>query len=90
MKELKDYSGPFIPNVKYEDFSKEVLTKLLKAYCREMLVIDAYWQGQVRKRVGDEVVRECLQANWTRIAKHEMGWAMEAANIDRNDVAGGF
>jgi hypothetical protein len=86
MKELKDYSGPFIPNVKYEDFSKEVLTKLLKAYCREMLVLDAYWQGQVRKRLGDEVVRECLHANWTRIAKHEMGWAMEAANIEGNDV----
>jgi len=86
MEEMKDYSGPFIPNVRYEDFSKEVLSKLLKAYCREMLVIDAYWQDQVRKRLGDDVTKECLLANWTRVGKHEMGWAMEAANIQGNDV----
>lgn len=85
-KELKDYSGPYIPDVKYEDFSKEVLAKLLKAYCREMLVLDAYWQEHVRKRLGDEAVRECLLSNWTRVAKYEMGWAMEAANIQGNDI----
>jgi len=86
MEELKDYSGKFVPNLRYEDLSKEVLAKLLKAYCKEMLVLDAYWQEQVRKRLGDEVVFECLLDNWTRVGKYEMGWAMEAANITGKDV----
>ncbi len=86
MQELRDYSGKFVPNVRYEDFSKDVLAKLLKAYCRELLVLDVYWQEQVRNRLGDEVAFECLLANWTRIGKYEMKWAMEAANIRGNDV----
>ncbi len=40
MKVLKDYSGEFRPNIRYEDFSKEVLAKLLKVYCQEMLLLD--------------------------------------------------
>ena len=51
MAELKDYSGPYVPNLKYEDFSKEVLVKLLKAYSRECNVLPAYWAEEVRKRL---------------------------------------
>ena len=86
MEELKDYSGPFIPNLRYEDLSKEVLVKLLRAYSREINVLPAYWSEEVRKRLGDDVARECLISTWTRIGKHETGWAMEAANIQGNDV----
>ena len=86
MKELKDYSGPYVPNLKYEDFSKEVLVKLLKAYSRECNVLPAYWAEEVRKRLGREAEKECLLATWTRIGKYETGWAMEAANIKGNDV----
>ena len=39
MKELKDYSGPFKRDLKYEDFSKEALVKLLQVYCKELLTI---------------------------------------------------
>ncbi len=87
MDELKDYSGEFIPNIRYEDFSREALAKLLKVYCKELLTIDAYWQEQVRKRLGEEVMSECLLQNWCRIGKHEMGWTMEALNITGDDVA---
>jgi len=86
MKELKDYSGPYVPNLKYEDLSKEVLVKLLRAFSRECNVLPAYWAEEVRKRLGREVERECLLSTWTRIGKYETGWAMEAANIKGNDV----
>ncbi len=86
MEELKDYSGPFKRDIKYEDLSKEALTKLLKAYCKEILTIDAYWHEQMQKRVGEEASRECLLANWCRIGKHEMKWTMDALNIKGNDV----
>ncbi len=86
MEELKDYSGPYIPNLKYEDFSKDVLVKLLRAYSRECNVLPAYWAEEVRKRLGPDVMKECLLSTWTRIGKYETGWAMEAANIKGNDV----
>ena len=86
MTELKDYSGPFMRDIRYEDFSKETLAKLLRAYCKEILTIDTYWQEQMRKRLGETAARECLLSNWFRIGRHEMKWTMEALNIPGNDV----
>ena len=86
MKELKDYSGPYIPNLKYEDFSKEVLVKLLTAFSRELNVLPAYWASEVRQRFGEDAVKQCLLSTWTRVGKYETGWAMEAANIKGDDV----
>ncbi len=86
MKELKDYSGPYIPNLKYENFSKKVLVKLLMAYSRELNVLPAYWASEVRQRFGEDAVKQCLLSTWTRVGKYETGWAMEAANIKGNDV----
>ena len=34
MGELKDYSGEWRPDVDFEDFSKDALVRLLKAYQR--------------------------------------------------------
>jgi len=86
MKELKDYSGPFIRDIKFEDLSKEVLGKLLQVYSKEFLVMDAYWQKQVSKRVSEDVSRECIIQNWSRIGKYEMEWTMEALNIKENSI----
>lgn len=86
MDELKDYSGPFKRDIKYEDFSRETLAKLLMAYCKEILTIDSYWHEQMQKRAGEEAARECLIQNWCRIGKHEMKWTMDALNIPGNDV----
>ncbi len=86
MEELKDYSGPFERDIQYEDFSKETLARLLRAYCRELLTLDSYWQEQVRKRLDEEAARECLIENWCRIGRHEMKWTMDALNIQGNDL----
>ena len=84
--EMKDYSGPYIPDLKYEDFSKEVLVKLLKAYSREVNVLPSYWAEEVRQRLGEDVQKECLLSTWKRIGKYETGWAMEAANVQGDDI----
>ncbi len=86
MEELQDYSGPFVRDIKYENFSKETLARLLQAYCREILVLDSYWQEQVGRRLGEESARECLIENWCRIGQHEMKWTMDALNIQGNDL----
>jgi len=86
MGKREDYSGELIPDIRYEDFSSEALARLLKAYCKEVLVLDAYWQEQMEKRLGQKVAFECQMANWVRIGRHEMRWGMEAMNIRGNDV----
>lgn len=86
MAELKDYSGPFIRDIKFEDLSKATLAKLLRAYCKELLTMDAYWQAQMRRRAGEEAERQCTLENWARIGKHEMKWTMEALNITDTDL----
>ncbi len=86
MEELPDYNGPFKRDIRYEDFSKETLARLLQAYCREILVLDSFWQEQMGKRAGEEVARECLIENWCRIGKHEIKWTMQALNIQGNDL----
>lgn len=86
METMKDYSGPFKRDVRYEDFSRETLSRLLQAYCREILTLDSYWQEQMRQRVGEDAARECLIQNWCRIGRHEMKWTMQALNIQGNDL----
>jgi hypothetical protein len=39
MAKLKDYSGPFHPDLKSEDLSKEMLFKLLREYQKAYLRI---------------------------------------------------
>ncbi len=43
MSRLRDYSGQFNPNLKLEDFSKEVLVKLIKMYGRLYMAVDGFW-----------------------------------------------
>jgi hypothetical protein len=86
MEELQDYSGPFKRDICYEDFSRETLARLLQACCKEILILDTYWQEQMNQRVGEEAARECLIENWCRIGRHEMKWTMEALNIQGNDL----
>lgn len=83
---MQDYSGPFKRDIRYEDFSRETLSRLLQAYCREILTLDSYWQEQMRQRVGEDAARECLIQNWCRIGRHEMKWTMQALNIQGNDL----
>jgi len=87
MEDLKDYSGEYDPNISYQDFSKEVLAKLLNAYCRELLLFDGLWYDEVKERFGDDVALACEIAAWEKVARHEMKWAAEALNIQGNDLA---
>lgn len=86
MEELQDYSGPFKRDIRYEDLSKETLARLLQAYCKELLILDTFWQDQMRKREGEKIARECLLENWCRIGKHEMRLTMDALNIREKNL----
>jgi len=63
--ELPDYSGPWRPDLRYTDFSREALaTKLLpwsEAYL--VLCVDG-WAAEVARRYGDETRAEIEWAAW--------------------------
>ena len=66
MEDLKDYSGECDPNISYQNFSKEVLAKLLNVYCRELLLFEGLWYDEVKERFGDDVALACEIAAWGR------------------------
>jgi len=86
MDELKDYSGPFIPDLRYGHFSKEVLVELLKGYSMEINTLAFFYGGEIRKRFGTEVAREININVWKKMAHPEMDCPIKAANISGNDV----
>ncbi len=51
MADLTDYSGPLDAGLKYDDFSKELLLKGLKAYGGYIRVLDGTWYLAVKKKV---------------------------------------
>ena len=87
MKELKDYSGPFVPNLKREDLSKEALVRLLQAACKDYLGIDGCWGSLMRERFGDEVAFGYAKEMWWRWGvAAEVRRTREALNIWGTDV----
>ena len=66
MKELADYSGPFRPDLKLTDFSKEALIKLIKFGGIIYGAVERCWYEAVAKRYGEGVADECRHEAWFR------------------------
>ena len=87
MKELMDYSGDFVPNVKFQDFSKDALVRLLVAAAHDYIGIDGIWLNTIRKRYGDEVAFDCSREVWDTGWLREVQRGCRAMNISGNDIA---
>jgi hypothetical protein len=74
MAELKDYSGPFNPDLRFEDFSKETLVKLLKEYSRLYLILHGSWHTLVRERFGDRANIDLDCSQWMLSAPANAHW----------------
>lgn len=64
MEELRDYGGPFRPDLELQDFSKEALIKLIRAAGRIYGGLDQLWYQRVRDRFGQEVSDELQHEVW--------------------------
>ena len=63
--ELADYSGPYRPDLRFTDFSKEALaTKFLPWSDAYLQVCVDGWAGEVSKRYGPETMAEIEWAAW--------------------------
>jgi len=86
MAELNDLSGPFNPGLRFTDFSKEFLVKLIGVWQWAWLQMDAAWFEVVKKRWGDKVAWQCDLEMWLRVAERCNPRYAKLANIPLNNV----
>jgi hypothetical protein len=85
MKELADYSGEFLPDLDFRDFSRETLAKLLTAYAKLYIGMDGFWYMSIMERHGNEEALACDMQAWEMMVKYEMKKLTETLNIRGND-----
>jgi hypothetical protein len=66
MAELKDYSGEFVPDLKYEDLSKEALVKLVNTFGGAFIAITGFWWSVIENKFGPEVASAAHNEIWEK------------------------
>ena len=87
MKNLRDYSGQFIPELKASDFSHDTLAGLLSLYGKLYLAVDGFWYLTVKERINNQEAIACDIGAWEKLYRYEMSRIRELLNIQGNDVA---
>ncbi|MFC2002887.1 DUF6125 family protein [Chloroflexota bacterium] len=86
MKELENYTGEFSPQIRLEDFSKEVLVDLVKMYTKLYMALDGFWYLTVKERHGNEEALTCDIKTWEKQSGYEMSKIAKQLNIKGDDV----
>jgi len=85
-KEMNDYSGPYNPDLKFDDFSKEFILKLMKVWQYAWLHMTEAWYDAVKEKVDKETADVCETAAWCRIGERVNPRFAKVANIELNTV----
>lgn len=64
MSDREDYAGPFDPDFRYEDLSKEALVRLVREYALIVHLLDRSVFATIGMRFGQEVVEEIAIDEW--------------------------
>jgi hypothetical protein len=86
MPELTDYSGPFNPDLKFEDFSKDFLLKLMWHWQWAWLHLGQAWFSVVQEEYGTDVANNLEHQSWMRMASRVNPRYAKMANIQLNTV----
>jgi len=85
--ELKDYSGDYNPDIKFEDFSQEALIRLIKAYQVVFVGLMGTWNGQNKKRMSvEEAWNLDSEVYEEQVKNFEVPMVRDAMKIGGNDV----
>jgi len=87
MKELTDYSSEFDPNIKHENFSKDLLIKLLQFYSDYIRKLDGFWYLIVKNRTGDDEAFACDTKVWEKMYAVDLEMTCNLYKIKGHDVA---
>jgi len=86
VSEMKDYSGPFKPDLTFNDFSKEFLLKLMQVWQYAWLHMTEAWYEAVNKRFGSGAADDCEAEAWMTIGERVNPRFAKVANIQLNTV----
>jgi len=86
MRQLSDYSGEFITNLRPVDFCHETLAELLVLYSRLFMAMDGFWYLAVRERLGDEAVLACDIQAWENYCRYATNTIRRKLRIRGRDV----
>ncbi|MFC1944374.1 DUF6125 family protein [Chloroflexota bacterium] len=88
MADYRDYSGDFNPNIKYEDFSKELLAKLMTEFARCYIVAGEWWYEAVTEKFGPDAAYDIYSDMWiNKLPMFEVARTVKYLNMKGNDVA---
>ncbi|HEX7521090.1 MAG TPA: hypothetical protein VF441_03425 [Acidimicrobiia bacterium] len=90
MTERKDYAGPFDPDFRYEDLSKEALVRLAREYALIAHLLDRSVFATIGMRYGQEVVEEIAIEEWRGASPIYGARLRRAFGIEGDDVAAIF
>ena len=69
MTEMNDYSGPFKPDLTFNDFSKEFLLKLSTVWQYAWIRMAEAWYTAVKDRFGADAANDCNLEAWVNVAE---------------------
>jgi len=85
--ELKDYSGPFKPDLRFTDFSREQLAKCYLLACEYLYDTVEAWANYVVENFGLEAMIKAQDEIWrNRMLKPVEGIIRKRMNIQGNDI----
>lgn len=87
MSEMNDYSGPFKPDLRWEDFSKDILGEYAREISRIYVLLGGIWFGYLRERFSAQRADELHMELWETLGnKHEFNRPRAAMGICGRDV----
>ena len=69
--DMDDYSGPFKEDLRFSDFSREALVRMLSMSHEYYVLLVEAWADELRKRQGEATMQEIQTSVWTNgVAPH--------------------
>jgi len=85
-KEYNDLSGPFDPDLTFEDFSKEFLLKLINVYQFAWIQLATSFLNIIRERYGLQTAEDINLEAWMRMSKKVNKYYSRVGNIPMRTV----
>ncbi|MBL7119834.1 MAG: hypothetical protein ISS53_04020 [Dehalococcoidia bacterium] len=86
MEELKDYSGPFRPDLKLTDFSKDLLARAWVETGNLYLMTDGMWGTIIGEKYGEQRAVELDTEMWHRLMPLDILRWKKLLNLGGDDV----
>ena len=85
-KEMNDYTGPYNPDLTFNDLSKEFILKLMQVWQYAWLHMTEAWYDAVKEKAGAETADMCETAAWCRIGERVNPRFAKVANVELKTV----